>query len=194
MKVKLIDLMHAVDRSDKNSDEADIDELCQALNLNEYPGWNDDFNQRVKGHWLIKWLCTDTWVGYMVYYFDDEPVAVSTQTARKNGISYEFVSLEAATKLRAFILECLGESEFSPTILDPNEETDPYYTVSYSTQLLVDDGLYQGRVVKVVRKCYAWNDPDLGMDELMVCYPDDPKAAFKINVDDFKIPVHANIS
>jgi hypothetical protein len=188
--MKLHDLIHRVDRCERNTDSADIDDFCRELNLNEYPGWNEAFDKAVKGHWLIKWLCTDTWVGYMVYYLNDEPIAVSSQTARKNPTTYEFVSLEAATKLRKFILECLGESEFSPTIMDPDEETDPYYTVSYSGQILVDNGLFEDRAVTVVRKCYRWDDPELKMDEMMVCYEDEPETVFKIDVNDFKIPLH----
>jgi hypothetical protein len=188
--VKIRDLINAVDRSEKNTDSADIDEFCRALNLNEYPGWNKQFDEAVKGHWLIKWYCTDTWVGYQVYYMDNEPVAISVQTARKSSASYQFVSLEAATKLRKFILECLGESEFTPDIMDQDEETDPYYTVSYSSQLLVKEGFFDGRVTKVVRECHRWDDPELKMDEMFVSFSDDPETVFKINVRDFKIPMH----
>ena len=190
--MKMRDLINAVDRSEKNFTSADIDDFCRELNLNEYPGWNQQFEDAVKGYWLIKWLCTDTWVGYAVYYMDNEPIAISVQTARKNPTAYEFVSLEAATKLRKFILECLGESEFTPTIMDLDEETDPYYTISYSSQLLVDEGVLYGRPVKLVRKCHRWDDPELKMDEMMVSYVDEPDHVFKIDANDFKIPLHVN--
>ncbi|MND76831.1 hypothetical protein D3C80_684880 [compost metagenome] len=114
------------------------------------------------------------------------------QTARKNPTAYEFVSLEAATKLRKFILECLGEAEFSPSLIDMDEETEPYYTISYSSQLLVDKGFYNDRPVKLVRKCHRWDDPELKMDELMVSYENEPENVFMINVNDFKIALHVN--
>lgn len=189
--MKMRDLINSVDRSEKNSTSADIDDFCRELNLNEYPGWNKQFDEAVKGYWLIKWLCTDTWVGYCVYYMNDEPIAISVQTARKNPTAYEFISIEAATKVRKFILDCLGESEFTPTLVDLDEETDPYYTVSYSGQLLVDKGLYHGREVTVVRKCYRWDDPELKMEEMMVQYEPNGEP-FKIDVCDFNIPLHVN--
>ena len=188
--MKMRDLINAVERNDKNSTSADIDEFCRELDLNEYPGWNKEFDDAVKGYWLTKWLCSDTWVGCAVYYMNGEPVAISTQTARKSSTEYEFVSLEAATKLRKFILECLGESEFTPTIANLDEETDLDYTVSYSGQLLVDKGMFEDRVVKVVRKCHRWDDPELEMDELFVSYADEPETVFRIDVRDFKIPLH----
>ena len=189
--MKIRDLIKVVDRSEKNSTSADIDDFCRELNLNEYPGWNKEFDDKLKGYWLVKWLCTDTWVGITVFYLDDEPVAVSSQTARKSPEELEFVSIETATKVRKFILECLGEAEFTPSLVDLDEETDPYYTVSYSNQLLVDEGLYNGRKVKVVRKCYNLNDPDLDMDQMLVSYGTE-SAPFKINISDFTIPMHVN--
>lgn len=190
--MKMRDLIKVVERNEQNSTSADIDEFCRELDLNHYPGWNKEFDDKVKGYWLIKWLCTDTWVGYVVYFMDNEPVAVSVQTARKSGTQYEFVSLEAATKVRAFILECLGEGEFTPSLMDLDEETDLEYTVSYSSQLLVDKGMYGGRVVKVVSVCHRWDDPDLQMDELFVSYADEPESIMKINTSDFKIPLHVD--
>lgn len=188
--MKMRDLINAVERNEQNSTSADIDEFCCELDLNQYPGWNKQFDEAVKGYWLIKWQCSDTWVGCIVYYMDDEPIAISTQSARKSSTVYEFVSLEAAAKVRNFILECLGESEFSPTIADLNEEVGLDYTVSYSSQLLVDKGMYCDRVVKVVSICHRWDDPDLKMDELFVSYADEPESIIKINTSDFKIPLH----
>ena len=190
--MKIRDLINAVDRSKQNTTSADIDEFCTALDINQYPGWNNEFDEKLKGYWLIKWLCTDTWVGYVVYYLDDQPVAVSIQTARKSSAEYEFVSLEAATKVRKFILDCLGDAEFTPCIADLDGETDPYYTTSYSNQLLVDKGWYHGSQVYVQRKCYNYNDHELKFNEAMVSYNADLSEPFKINMSDFKIPMHLN--
>lgn len=193
--MKIRDLINAVDRSEKNTSSADIDIFCQALDLDQ-PGWNVTFDKdnRVTAHWLVKWYCTDTWVGYQVFYMDNEPVAVSTQLARKSSENLEFVSLEAATKVRAYILECLGEKEFSPSIANLDEETDPYYTVSYSSQLLVKKGWYGDRIVNVVRECQRWDDPELKMDQLMASYADEPETVFKMDVRDFKIPMHVDVA
>lgn len=188
--MKLRDLIHAVDRSKDNTTSANIDLFCRELDLNEYPGHIDQFDEAVQGHWLIKWLCSDTWVGYIVYFMDNEPVAISSQMARKSSKELQFVSLEAAAKLRQFILECIGTPEFTPSVANLDEETDPYYTVSYSSQLLVSHGFFNGHKVKVERRCYRFDDPELQMDELMVSYLTEPDVSFKIAARDFSIPMH----
>lgn len=64
-----------------------------------------EFEKRVKKYWIHSWNCTDTWVGLAAYFFDDELVAVSYQSARKDDETFDWVSKEAAIKLRDFIVE-----------------------------------------------------------------------------------------
>jgi hypothetical protein len=63
------------------------------------PNWSSEFSDRMKQHYVTTWWCTDTWVGLSVYALDGKIVAVSTQTARKNRESIDFVSKEACEQV-----------------------------------------------------------------------------------------------
>ena len=83
--------------------------LTAALDL----GWVDyseEFETRVEKFYVVgaNWICTDTRVGLAVYMVDGEPVAISAQSARKSSEDVEFVSVEAAKKVREFILSLNG--------------------------------------------------------------------------------------
>lgn len=79
--------------------------LTDALDL----GWVDyseEFETRVEKFFVVgaNWICTDTRVGLAVYTFDGVPVAVSAQPARKSSEDIKFVTVEAAKKVREFML------------------------------------------------------------------------------------------
>lgn len=189
--MKLRELIQNVDRSTKNEDDADIDAFCQALDINEWLGWNKEFDKRVKGYALTQWLCTDTHVGFNVYYMDDRPVAVSTQSARKSDVQISFVSVEAAQQVKDFILSLVGKDEFNPILCDLEEECGEDYTVSYHNQLLVDKGLYGGDEVSVVRRRMDYNNEHVDeWHKVDVILPDGTQE--RIHLDDFKIPYHLN--
>ena len=187
--MKLRELIAKVDRSDKNEDDADIDAFCQALDINEWLGWDKRFDERVKGYALTQWLCTDTHVGMNVYFMDDEPVAVSTQSARKSDVYIRFVSEEAALKVRDFILSLVKEDEkFYPTIAALDDEYGDSYTVRYHSELLTDVGLYEGITVKVQRRKMDYNEPCDEWSKVDVMLEDG--TVERIHLNDFKIPYH----
>lgn len=145
----LRDAIKNVDRSEKNTEPADIEHFAKIFDINI--SWDSRFGERVKEHYVEKWLCTDTWVGLKAYYFDGEPVAASMQTARKNDVKLEFVSEAAGVKIRDFMLSLMAErEEFKIPVLDEIEEIGDHYNVCYNGQLLVDKGLYKGEEVEVV--------------------------------------------
>lgn len=191
--MKLSELIHKVDRSERNSSSADIDDFSRALDLPTHIGWHQDFDNCVKGYFLIKWYCTDSWVGYRVYFMDDEPVAVSSQTGRKSPEEIEFVSLEAAQKVKDFIKSLDPDDEFTPSLADMDLDIPELtYTVSFSSQLLVEEGFWNGQPAKVKRTCRGYgNSPEdmgLEMDELDVVLPNGELK--RIKCKDFIIPMH----
>jgi hypothetical protein len=165
--MKLKDAIRLVNKEKNNSTEADVDDFARAVNADVYIGWSDKWNERVKGYWLVRWLCTDTWVGRRVYFFDGEPVATSYQSARKNDEYIEFVNNEAAEKIRSFIFELQGEEE-KPTynILDANEEIEEFYNFDLTDYFLEDYGFVDGQAVKIIKQRYFENDDD----KRWVCY------------------------
>lgn len=102
--------------------------LSNALDL----GWLDyseEFETRVEKFYIVgaNWVCTDTRVGLAVYTFDGVPVAISAQPARKSSEDIEFISVDAAKKVREFIL-----SLTEPTLAVTNDMTVP-----------IDDGWFK---------------------------------------------------
>lgn len=106
----------------------------------------------MKKYWIHPWYCTDTWVGLSVYYFDDKPLAVSLQTARKSGEEVDFVSLEVAETFYNFIvsLKKFNPSRVSFAKLD--SEMGCGASVTYASELLTDCVYHSGEEVKVVKK------------------------------------------
>lgn len=77
------------------------------------------FGQRVTTADLITWLCTDTQVGLYSYYFDNELVAISYQSARKSDLTLFWVNTESRKTMREFIL----------SIYTPEQEPDGFWLI-----------------------------------------------------------------
>lgn len=92
--IKLIDVNEFADSTYTAPVEtSDIETFSSLFGISLY--WNDEFSNRMLKHWVASWLCTDTRVGLAVYCLDKVPVAISTQSARKNEERIRFVSEEA---------------------------------------------------------------------------------------------------
>ncbi len=99
----------------------DIDSFSEALGFLDHVGWSEEFSKRVVCHSVQDWLCTDTIVGTFIYYMDDQPVAVTFQTGRKNDKEVLFFSKEAAQKMREFIQSVMPD-HYDPEIVSLDEE------------------------------------------------------------------------
>lgn len=177
------DAVKNVDRSPENTHEADIEEFASIFDINI--SWDERFGKRVKEHYIQKWMCTDTWVGMKAYYMDDEPVAASYQSARKSSVDLQFLSKEAAMKVREFIISLQVEKEETNIpILDEVEEIGEFYHVRYNGELLVDKGFYKGEEVTVIPRIKElWNT-----DRVMIKTKAD--CCFEIPLKLFDIPYH----
>jgi len=118
-----------------------------------------EFEARLKGYYVIKWICTDSWVGAWAVYLDGQPLALGHQTARKNGVNYKFVSKEAVDRFRAFIFDYASRVQKIDLVeyIDLDSVFDDGdggtgYSVAYAEQLLTDQGFYKGEPVTVVEK------------------------------------------
>lgn len=152
--MKLIEAIHNVDRSEDNTFTFN-EEIVEAVGCDPYNLDHDNPNtERLKLHYISKWLCTDTWVGACVYYLDDMPMAISTQIARKDSINFKFMSSEAFCKLRDFFIS-ISISNLHDMITNEewNEEIGEFYHINYGSQLLLTkEGFYKGVPVTVVKE------------------------------------------
>lgn len=160
--MKILDALKRVDRSEENSTWADTEEFAGCF-INSLPpvyGWFKEFENRVKLYWVVKWLCTDTWVGHSAVYFDNELIGMRSQDARKSDVNISFVSEDAANKLRDFIASFIDKDNIN--LLDGESEIDDYYTLDYSSQLLVKEALYKDNPVKIVKTFDAYKHMNNG--------------------------------
>lgn len=180
--MKLIDAIKRVDRTQQSFDP-DYGNFCNELGINDYSGWNEKFSERMKVYYLIKWCCTDTWVGLAVYFLDDEPVAISWQPARKSDTDYEFVSEEAAKKVRDFILSIMEQDDPTFKLMDIDKEIEETYSISFTNRLLGYEGFVDGRPCKVVRE----KKEEYISQKVTVKFEDGTEK--RVNIKDFMIPI-----
>lgn len=187
MKLKLLNALANVDRS-QPSQYVDSSELGAALSIDFYCGIPVAYEERVKSYWLIKWRCTDTWVGLQALFFDDELMGRIWQDARKSPVSIAFVSNESAHRLRDYMLTASPDNQYS--LINPTDELDDTYGVEYGSQLLVDSGLYQGQPVTVVRESIVRGHRGHVDEWSNIRVRTANGEEIKISLDDFDIPLH----
>lgn len=124
MKIK--DIINKVDK--KHKDDVFIGQIAEQLGIDVY-NWDDQ--DRLTSYYIGNWYCTDTYVGYKVYFLDDEPVMVSSQTARKNDEHFEWLSKEAFMKVKDYILSFKENDEYEFDLVDLNEDIGETYKIHY---------------------------------------------------------------
>lgn len=165
----------------------DVEEFMDALGLQYCYVDGNLVEARLKAQYLIKWYCTDTYVGTCVFQLDGVPVAITTQNGRKCDTHVTFLNAAGADAMRVFCLSLMQEEEQnSPYILPDDEMIDEFYTVDYGSQMLTKFGFYNGEPVEVVRTwdgyamIHNWHDVEVRL----------PDGTLKtINTKEFMIPV-----
>lgn len=147
--MKLRELIEKVDRSESNSAYVDFETVAGYFDICGMED-GDEWDERVKMYWLAKWYCTDTYVGMAVIFFDNQPVGIFSQSARKADKNIEFINNpELIDKLKLFCLHCC-EREL-PYIEDEDSEEGSFYRVNYANELCCDHGFYKGKHVIILR-------------------------------------------
>lgn len=188
MKIK--DIIKNIDKSEENRDLwNDCRPLSDAL------GFEDDFydsdvlDARFKVYWLEKWLCTDSHVGTRVYFFDDEPVAVTVQNARKDDERVFWTSKEAADKVHDFLLSLQKEEELNITICDMDEDIGDSYKIEFNSQVLDwSTARYKGSPIEVIERIKK--DPDYGIDRELKIRVQDTGEELIVNIKELDFLYH----
>lgn len=184
--MKLIDAINKIDKSHSNKNWVDIEALAWNLDiqLNRYVETQD----RVKCYWLGNWYCTDSYVGYAIYFFDDEPVALSVQQGRKCDEVITWFSTELALKVKEYILSLMleEEEEFRVELADINQEIGEGYKVGFNAQLMNHHKpMLNGKPVKILKQLK--DTPDYGIGQrLIVELSDGNEGEVQIDSLDFK--------
>nr|WP_145401512.1 hypothetical protein [Paenibacillus xylanexedens] len=149
--MKLIEIAQRIDKAENNQDWVDTQELGKELGL-DVP-WKEQ--DRIKSYWIGNWYCTDTYVGWKMYFFDDKPVAVSSQLGRKSNEEYEWFNLQLAKEVKEYLLTLILDEEESlnVSICDINEEIGNSFKISFNGQILNKDrAVLNGEKVEILEE------------------------------------------
>ena len=104
------------------TDFADVDAFMYEFGINEI-GWSEKFNSRVTAKYIETWLCTDTYVGTAIVFFDGCALALTKKDCRKCDTHVFFLdSPETGVlleKFKAFLLTLHEEPELNSPELYP---------------------------------------------------------------------------
>lgn len=117
----------------------------------------DKLNTRLKEYWVHTWLCSDTWVGYMALFLDDELVAISYQDARKSAKNYKYVSKEMLKKARLWVIDCIeidADGDDGTILNDGWEQEETKFNCKFTCQIITRKGyiIQEGERVPVTAK------------------------------------------
>lgn len=132
---------------------------------------------------IAEWLCTDTYVGYKAIYYNETPLAITYQSARKNDTNYYW--LVPKKVVIETVLSYVDVEDDADTVIDIDGDisqidylnNDVGIHVSYSGQVVNDQVYYQGRLVDVINKySYGsnvdkWTTIDIKVDGKTVNVP-----------------------
>lgn len=100
------------------------DFLRHSLNIREQFDWSksSELDNSFETHYIKRWYCTDTWVGYGWITFDGLIVAIFSQRGRKCNCNYKFLNGAHAAVLRELMLKYVEKPEVEDfDIIEPSE-------------------------------------------------------------------------
>lgn len=162
--MRLIDAINNIDKSESNKDWVNLPKIAEELRLEYYDYEEQDV---LTSYWIGNWYCTDTWVGYKVYFFNDEPVAFSSQMARKSDEEIKWFNMCCALKVRDYILSLIKEKNFDDyiDIQDINEEIGEGYKIHYNSNIIhKDKAVLDSKSVKIIERVRTKNDWGIDTD------------------------------
>lgn len=182
MKIK--ELANKIDKSKENEDWVDVGAIGSQFNLNI-----DDIEQdRLKCYWVGNWYCTDTWVGYRIYFLDDIAVAFSIQSARKCCEDIYWFSKELALKVKEYLITLMiqEEDELDISICDIDDEIGDSYKINFNNEILsCNKPTLNGEDVTILERIRYKND--YGIDqELKIRLKNGEEKVVNIKELDFK--------
>lgn len=165
-------------------------DFAQELGI-ELDNYNEPLPDNVKGYWLSPWKSEHGVIGISLFFIDNRPLAVVMTTSSHSRASFEFCSEEIGLKLVNLISIITGEKYDNIEVYvgedmdDDNEEVEGYYTVSRTSDLLSDEGYYQGEKVTISKTFEDSPDTELWRKAIVVKGNGD---VVEIHMDNFYIP------
>lgn len=134
--MKLNDIANRIDKSKQNEVWIEIMRLGEEFEVDVSYVEQD----RLKCYWVGKWRCTDSDVGYRMYFLDDQPVGYSEQLGRKSYEKFRWFSIDCANKVKEHLLTLSGhKDELNINIMDINEEVGESFKIEFNEQIQSND-------------------------------------------------------
>lgn len=150
--MKLSEIIKRVDKSNSNMDYISTCDIAEEFEIYNCPYVDPEISD-LKAYWFKNWMCTDTVVGYKVYFLKDECVAVSMQQGRKSDERIYWASKEAYYKVKEYLLSLIEEERDYIQLFNPEEEMSETYKLNFGTELLyTHNTMYNGQSVKIIEK------------------------------------------
>lgn len=159
-KMTIKQVLDNLDYSKKESINNDIFyEVC-----NDLPWHIDLEDYNVFMHPIANWLCTDTHVGYYVITHNNDPIAITCQSGRKNCVNIFWISQKKADEFIKF-LNSLNNQKPGINLIGSLEQfidDGRGIFVEFSGQLLTKELIFveTGEIVKVDKTFSDYNQID----------------------------------
>lgn len=191
--------LQQINKTESNEAQIDFESLSNELFPEVYVDpWDlERENQKLKSFWLAKRMCTDTYVGTSILYFDDQPFGVARIDCRKCDYFYDFFDESVTKKAKEYLFSLMSQEDELVINKDVLKiEIGEAFEVSYSSEILSDYVILKetGEYVKVVKsslhsreisdykKLKVTNRDgekiDLTTQDILIPYELDPATAF----------------
>lgn len=155
--MRLKDIINNVDKNSQFKNEVNIGDFAENFYGIQFMDWIEQ--SRLTSYYIGSWHCTDRPVGYKVYFFDDVPVAISTQMGRKCVENIEWVSEQVYKQVKEYVMSF----EDTPKIelADLNQDIGEYYTIDFYEELYTyhkENVIYNNQKVKIVDYKPSYSD------------------------------------
>lgn len=122
MKIK--EIINDIKKNYNNECWVSVQDLAENIGLNVFI---DKENEKIKAYYFVHWLCTDTHVGGKIYYYEDDPVAISWQQTRKGDEDLYWLNKDAFIKVKDYLFSLC---EFNLKCIDKDEDLEEKFNIN----------------------------------------------------------------
>ncbi len=129
----LRDIINSVDKTKAHKQLVDVCEMADEMYIDNFI--NFESQDRLVSYYVANWYCTDSMVGYRVFFFDNEAVAFGIKKGRKAYEDIKWISKEAYQKVKEYVLTFTEPKEDNIDLLDLDLESLDVYKVEFYEQM-----------------------------------------------------------
>ena len=157
--MKLKDIALIIIKSDEFKDEVVISGIAEKVFGYDFSVFNyydkaGKIQDRLVSYFYRDWYDTDTRVGDKVYYFDNELVAISSRSSRRNSEFFRWLSLEAFNTVKDYVNSFRMEEEFDIPLISEDDDIQSEYKIHFYNGMFEhnkNNVSYKNKDVKVVK-------------------------------------------